>query len=72
VGEVLSCHATAMRDGPLARPSSRTWQRDARLGAPTLTIATGHAIAALRFVAGPFARVACLVTTQARYWDETE
>src|SRR3954469_13763201 len=25
VGEVLSCHATAMRDGTLERPSSRTW-----------------------------------------------
>jgi predicted dehydrogenase len=72
VGEVLSCHATAMRDGPLARPSSRTWQRDARLGANTLTIATGHVIDALRFVAGNFARVACLVTTQARHWYETD
>jgi len=72
VGEVLSCHATAMRDGPLARPSSRTWQREARLGANTLTIATGHAIDALRFVAGPFAWVACLVTTQARQWYETD
>jgi predicted dehydrogenase len=28
VGEVLCCHATAMRDGALERPSSRTWQRD--------------------------------------------
>jgi predicted dehydrogenase len=72
VGEVLACHATAMRDGPLARPSSRTWQRDAGLGAHTLTIANGHVIDALRFVAGPFARVACLVTTQARHWYETD
>jgi predicted dehydrogenase len=72
VGEVLACHATAMRDGALARPSSRTWQRDARLGANTLTIANGHVIDALRFVAGPFARVACLVTTQARHWYETD
>jgi predicted dehydrogenase len=71
-GEVLACHATAMRDGALERPSSRTWQRDARLGANTLTIANGHAIDALRFVAGPFARVACLVTTQARHWYETD
>jgi predicted dehydrogenase len=71
VGEVLSCHATAMRDGALARPSSRTWQRDASLGANTLTIATGHVIDALRFVAGNFARVACLVTTQVRHWYET-
>jgi predicted dehydrogenase len=67
VGEVLACHATAMRDGALSRPSSRTWPHDARLGANTLTIATGHAIDALRFVAGPLARVACLVTTQARH-----
>jgi predicted dehydrogenase len=72
VGEVLACQATAMRDGALARPSSRTWQRDARLGANTLTIANGHVIDALRFVAGPFARVACLVTTQARHWYETD
>jgi predicted dehydrogenase len=72
VGEVLACHATAMRDGVLERPSSRTWQRDARLGANTLTIANGHVIDALRFVAGNFARVACLVTTQARHWYETD
>jgi predicted dehydrogenase len=72
VGEVLSCHTTAMRDGALARPSSRTWQREADLGANTLTIATGHVIDALRFVAGNFARVACLVTTQARQWYETD
>jgi predicted dehydrogenase len=72
VGEVLACHATAMRDGALARPSSRTWQRDASLGANTLTIATGHVIDALRFVAGDFTQVACLVTTQARQWYETD
>jgi len=72
VGEVLACHVTAMRDGTLERPSSRTWQRDASLGANTLTIANGHVIDALRFVAGNFARVACLVTTQARQWYETD
>jgi predicted dehydrogenase len=72
VGEVLACHATAMRDGALERLSSRTWQRDASLGANTLTIANGHVIDALRFVAGPFARVACVVTTQARQWYETD
>ena len=65
VGEVLSCHVACMRDGALARPSSRTWQRNASLGANTLTIANGHVIDALRFVAGDFARVRCLVTTQA-------
>jgi len=72
VGEVLSCHADCMRDGALERPSGRTWQRDASLGANTLTIANGHVIDALRFVAGNFTRVSCMVTTQARQWYETD
>jgi predicted dehydrogenase len=72
VGEVLSCHVTTMRDGALERPSSRTWQRDASLGANTLTIANGHVIDALRFVVGNFTRVACMVTTQVQQWYETD
>ena len=72
VGEVLACHVTTMRDGPLARPSSRSWQRDASLGANPLTIASGHVIDALRFVAGNFSRVACMVTTQVKQWYETD
>lgn len=72
VGEVLACHVTTMRDGTLERPSSRTWQRDASLGANTLTIANGHVIDALRFVMGDFAQVACMVTTQARQWFDTD
>jgi len=72
VGEVLTCYVTTMRDGALERPSSRTWQRDASLGAHTLTIANGHVIDALRFVAGNFVQVVCLVTTQARHWYETD
>ncbi len=72
VGEVLACHAVCMRDGPLERPSSRAWQRDANLGANTLTIANGHVIDALRFVVGDFARVACMVTTQSPKWYETD
>jgi predicted dehydrogenase len=72
VGEVLSSHADCMRDGALERPSARTWQRDASLGANVLTIANGHVIDALRFVVGNFARVACMVTTQARQWYETD
>ena len=41
-----------MREGVLTRPSHRTWQRDASLGANTLTIANGHTIDAMRFVTG--------------------
>jgi len=72
VGEVLSCHVTTMRDGALERPSSRNWQRDARQGANTLTIANGHVIDALRFVLGNFTRVACMVTTQVKQIYETD
>lgn len=72
VGEVLSCHADCMRDGALERPSNRTWQRDVSLGANPLTIANGHVIDALRFVAGNFTRVSCMVTTQSKQWYETD
>ena len=72
VGEVISCHVTTMRAGALERPSGDTWQRDVSMGANTLTIANGHVIDALRFVAGDFARVACMVSTQAGQWYETD
>jgi len=72
VGEVLSCHASCMRDGALARPSGRTWQRDFSNGANPLTIATGHVIDALRFVVGNYARVSGMLTTQAPQWLETD
>ena len=72
VGEVLSCNLTTMRDGSLERPSSRTWNRDASLGANTLTIANGHVIDALRFVAGNFTRVASMVTTQVQQLYESD
>src|SRR3954447_5846303 len=72
IGQVLSCHVSCIRDGSLARPSSRTWQRDFSLGANTLTIANGHVIDALRFVAGNFTRVASMVTTQSPQWYETD
>ena len=72
VGEVLSCSVNTMRDGRLERDSANTWQRDASMGAHTLTIATGHVIDALRFVVGDFARVACMSTTQVPQWYETD
>lgn len=72
VGEVLACHVSTHRDGPLSRPSSRSWQRDATLGANPLTIANGHVIDALRFVAGNFTQVSSRVTTQVKQWYETD
>src|ERR1700722_13816798 len=38
VGEMMAVHVCLLREGVLSRPSHRTWQRDAELGANTLTI----------------------------------
>jgi len=71
IGELLAVHISLLREGVLARPSNRTWQRDAELGANTLTIANGHTIDAMRFVAGDFQRLSAVVTTQANQWLDT-
>lgn len=72
VGEVMACHVSVARGGVLRRPSDRTWQKDNTLGATTLTIACGHTIDALRYVAGDFSLVSGLVSTQACQWYETD
>ncbi len=71
VGEVMAVHVCLMRDGVLSRPSHRTWQREAELGANTLTIANGHTVDAMRFVAGDFSRLSAVVATQAKQWLDT-
>jgi len=72
VGEITSCSMRLIRGGVLERPSGRTWQRDNELGAHTLTIAAGHSIDALRFVAGEFKEVSSIVSTQVDQWYETD
>ncbi len=72
VGEVLSCSLRQITSGVLTRDSGRTWQREVELGANTLTISAGHAIDALRFVAGDFARVSAKLTTQVPQWHEID
>jgi len=71
VGEVMAVHVGLMREGVLSRPSHRTWQRDAELGANTLTIANGHTVDAMRFVTGDFRRLSAVVATQAKQWLDT-
>jgi predicted dehydrogenase len=71
VGEVMAVHVSVLRDGVLSRPSHRTWQRDAELGANTLTIASGHTVDAMRFVAGDLSRLSAVVATQAKQWLDT-
>jgi predicted dehydrogenase len=71
VGEILAVKIGLMREGVLTRPSHRTWQRDASLGANTLTIANGHTIDAMRFVTGDFRSLSAVVATQAKQWLNT-
>ena len=71
VGEMMAVHVSLMRDGVLSRPSHRTWQRDAELGANTLTIANGHTVDAMRYVTGDFARLSAVVTTRVKQWLDT-
>jgi predicted dehydrogenase len=71
VGEVMAVRVGLMREGVLTRPSHRTWQRDAALGANTQTIASGHTIDAMRFVTGDFRRLSAVVATQAKQWLDT-
>src|SRR5215469_1697519 len=71
VGDLMAVHVMLMREGVLSRPSHRTWQRDAELGANTLTIANGHTVDAMRFVTGDFAGLSAVVATQAKQWLDT-
>jgi predicted dehydrogenase len=67
----MAVHVSLMREGVLSRPSHRTWQRDAELGANTLTIANGHTVDAMRLVTGDFSRLSTVVATQAKQWLDT-
>jgi predicted dehydrogenase len=71
VGDMMAVDVSMIREGVLTRPSHRTWQRDAELGANTLTIANGHTIDAMRFVTGDFTRLSAVVVTQAKQWLDT-
>lgn len=71
VGEVMAIHVALMREGVLSRPSNRVWQKDSDLGANTLTIANGHTLDAMRFVAGDLASMSAVVATQAKNWLDT-
>ncbi|MSP02467.1 MAG: Gfo/Idh/MocA family oxidoreductase [Acetobacteraceae bacterium] len=71
VGQVMAVQVSMIRDGVLSRPSNRTWQRDVELGANTLTIANGHTVDAMRFVAGDVGRLSAVVATQAKQWLDT-
>jgi len=72
VGEVLSVNLQQLGGGVLSRTSDRSWQKDAELGANTLTIGFGHAIDAVCMIVGEIIEVSGLVMTQVPQWYETD
>ena len=72
VGQILSVNMQMMGSGVLTRTSDRTWQRDASLGANTLTITFGHAIDAVCMVVGELTEVTAIVSTQVPQWFESD
>ena len=71
VGEIMSVHVSLITDGIPSKPPGRMWQWDAGAGANTLTIANGHTLDAMRFVAGAVASLSALLSTQAKEWLDT-
>ena len=71
VGDLLAVHVSLIRDGVLSRPSHRTWQRDITMGTNTLTIAAGHTLDAMRFVAGDIGVLNAVVATRVGQWLDT-
>lgn len=72
VGQVLAVNLLLMNSGVLTRPSDRTWQRDAHLGANTLTITFAHVFDAMCMVAGEPSELSATVSTQVPRWFETD
>ena len=72
VGQVVSSRLNLFNSGVLSRTSDRTWQRDRRMGANTLTISFGHPIDALCMCLGEFQEVSGVVATQVTRWSESD
>jgi predicted dehydrogenase len=72
VGEILGARVVALSQTIARRGVGRIWQGDRRNGANTLTIAGGHAIDALCFVAGELDEVAARLATRVPAWFNTD
>jgi predicted dehydrogenase len=72
VGQVLSVNLQLMNSGVLTRTSDRTWQRDATLGANSLTITFAHVFDAMCMVVGELSELSALVSTQVPQWFESD
>lgn len=72
IGEVLVARVSAVSQAITRRGVGRIWQGDRANGANTLTIAGGHAIDALSFVAGEIEDVSARLATRIEEWQNTD
>ncbi len=72
IGEVLGVRYSSVGQTISERGTGRVWQGIRKNGANTLTIAAGHAIDALCFVAGEFREVAARLATHTTEWTNTD
>ena len=72
VGPVLAVNMMLMNSGVLTRTADRTWQRDATLGANTLTITFAHVFDAMCMVVGELTELSAIVSTQVPQWFESD
>ena len=68
IGELLNTHLVVFGPAPTERGPDRAWAAKASAGANTLTIAGGHAIDALAYIAGEFTEVSARVGTRITQW----
>ena len=72
VGKVLRVNARYVNRAVTERGNGRIWQGDRRNGANTLTIAGGHGIDALCFLAGEIEEVSAWLATRITEWHNTD
>jgi predicted dehydrogenase len=72
IGEVLTANVSLFRGGALARPASRTWQREKSKGATTLTIMGGHTIDTFCHCVGAFSELSARLDIRVPQWRVIE
>ena len=72
IGEVLTANLSITQAAALERGAGRVWQREAKNGANTLTIAGGHGIDAMCTILGEFAEVTARLQTRITEWKDTD
>ncbi|MBV8085660.1 MAG: Gfo/Idh/MocA family oxidoreductase [Chloroflexi bacterium] len=72
IGRLLAVNYNSVSQAVTERGNGRIWQGDRRNGANTLTIAAGHAIDAVCYLAGEFTEVNARLDTIVTEWHNTD